>query len=295
MKNNHLNKFDILSLFTKKKYFGKKHFMYIFLIVHFLLVIQIISSAQCYTKNTSFTFGENITYGVFYNWHFIWLNTGDVYFRVDSSSRQGNKLYHFISSGTTHKKYDWFFKVRDSFEVYVDSASFQPLRFFRKTYEGGYEVDNKYFFDHENKEILSVTKNSKKPLSYDTLKLPECTFDVLTTIYYARNIDYSKYNIDDKIPLSTIIDNEIFELHIKYLGKETITLHNGRKFRCIKFKPLLVEGTIFRGGENMTVWVTDDKNKVPVMIEAKILVGSIKAIVNSMEGLRHVPDAEILD
>lgn len=273
-------------------FFRSKHF---FLMVHFFYALQIISSAQCYTKNTSFTFGENVSYGVFYNWHFIWLNAGDVYFRVDSSSNQSNKLYHFVSEGTTHKEYDWFFKVRDRFEVYVDSASFQPLRFFRKTSEGGYEVDNKYFFDHENKEILSVTQNSKKPLSYDTLNLPDCTFDVLSTIYYARNIDYSKYNIEDKIPLTVIIDNEIFDLHIKYLGKETIMLRNGRRFRCIKFKPLLVDGTIFKGGENMTVWVTDDENKVPVMVEAKIFIGSIKAIIDTMEGLRHESDAEITD
>jgi len=38
-----------------------------------------------------------------------------------------------------------------------------------------------------------------------------------------------------------------------------------------------VEGTIFRGGEDMLVWVSTDNRKIPIVVEAKILVGSVKA------------------
>ncbi|NOZ47787.1 MAG: DUF3108 domain-containing protein [Chlorobi bacterium] len=260
----------------------------------FILFLSSKIFSQCYTTNTAFQFGENISYEVYYNWGFIWLNAGNVYFRVDKAQNQNNVLYHFNSAGNTYKEYDWFFKVRDRYETYVDSAEFKPLQFFRSTSEGGYAVNNKYFFNYSENHIFTITENSDKPLSYDTLNLPKCTFDVLTTIYYARNIDYSQYEINDKIPLSIIIDNELFDLYIKYLGKENYTLRDGiTTYRCIKFKPLLVEGTIFSGGENMTVWVTDDKNKIPVMVEAKILIGSIKAIVINMEGLRHEVKAEI--
>ena len=104
-------------------------------------------------------------------------------FRVDPAIKDSKKLYHFTSYGTTHNEYDWFYKVRDRFEVLVDSAEFKPMRFVRNTYEGGYKVDNKYFFDYENERILTVTENSKKPLLYDTLMLPDCTFDVLVKLH----------------------------------------------------------------------------------------------------------------
>ena len=67
------------------------------------------------------------------------------------------------------------------------------------------------------------------------------------------------------------------------------------EFRCIKFAPLLIEGTIFSAGSGMTVYVTDDKNRVPLLIETPILVGSIRARVNNMEGLRFPLTSKIGD
>jgi hypothetical protein len=48
------------------------------------------------------------------------------------------------------------------------------------------------------------------------------------------------------------------------------------KFRAIKIKPLLIKGTIFEGGEKMTVWISDDANHIPVRVESPISVGSVK-------------------
>lgn len=244
-------------------------------------------NAQCYVNNTSFQFGEKITYQVYYNWAFIWLNAGEVYFHVNEEKVDNKTVYHFDSFGKSHKEYDWFFKVRDHFQSYVDSATFYPLYFRRNTYEGGYFVNNKYRFDYSNNLIYSDVESTKKPQKEDTLKLQDCLYDVLSAIYYSRNIDYSKYEVDDKIPLALIIDNEIFNLYIRYLGKEKIKNRNGEEFNCIKFRPLLVEGTIFSKGEHMTVWVTDDENKIPVLVEAKVVVGSIKAFLDTWEGTRY--------
>ena len=49
----------------------------------------------------------------------------------------------------------------------------------------------------------------------------------------------------------------------------------------------MVQGTIFKGDEDVVVWVTDDGNKIPVYIEAKIIVGTIKAYLKDTKGLRH--------
>ncbi|MCK4663230.1 MAG: DUF3108 domain-containing protein [Bacteroidales bacterium] len=256
------------------------------LIIIFLISYNYVYS-QCYTKNTSFKTGEKITYDVYYNWAFIWLNAGEVYFKVGLKKYNNKPVYHFESFGRTHEKYDWIFKVRDKYETIADTNTFNPLIFKRNTYEGGYYVKNKYYFDHSENKIFTFTENTKKSYTQDTLALPKCTFDVLTTIYYSRNIDYSKHNINDKIPLSLIIDNEVFDLYIKYLGKDTIKTKDGIIYNCIKFKPLLVEGTIFSGGENMTVWVSDDENKIPILVEAKILVGTVKAFLTDYENIRY--------
>lgn len=258
---------------------------YIILLVFVLFGLN--AKSQCQLNNISFSFGEKITYQVYYNWAFIWLSAGEVYFQVKDKKIDNRAVYHFDSYGRSHKEYDWFFKVRDHFQSYVDSATFKPLYFHRNSMEGGYFVNNKYRFDHKNKLIYSAIESTKIKYYEDTLKMPDCIFDVLSIIYYSRNIDYSKYEVNEKIPIRLVIDNEIFELYIRYLGKEVIKTRNGEKFNCIKFRPLLVEGTIFSEGEHMNVWVTDDKNKIPVLVEAKILVGSIKAYLDTYEGTRY--------
>jgi len=119
-----------------------------------------------------------------------------------------------------------------------------------------------------------------------SFKVPGCIQDVLSAIYYARNIDFNKYKPEDKIPFSMFLDNEVHNLYIKYEGKETIKTKYG-KFRAIKFKPLLVKGTMFAGGEKMTVWVSDDPNHIPLRIESPIVVGSVKVDMMQYRNLRY--------
>jgi hypothetical protein len=253
----------------------------------FLTVVSAFSFGQCKHVNTAYAPGEVVEYEVYYNWGIIWLNAGWVRFQVKEEQIHGKEAFLFDSYGSSHSSYDWLYKVRDHYISYIDTATLKPIYFHRKNYEGGYEVDNKYTFNWNDTIAYSSTWNSNKPLTYDTLKITECTFDLLSMVYYARNIDYNALKVGDKVPVVTIIDNEIFNLFIRYLGKEEIKHKNGRKYKCVKFSALLVEGTIFKGGEDMTVWVTDDKNKVPVLVEAKILIGSVKAYIRKTKGLRH--------
>ena len=258
-----------------------------------LFLFNSLAEGQCFDTNFTFMVGEKITYQVVYNWHFIWLHAGKVDFEVKKERFLDRDVYYFDAYGTTFKAYDLFFKVRDSFESYVDMKTLKPLWFERDTYEGGYAVHESYIFDHKNKRIFSFTENSYKPFLRDTLILPDCTFDVLSLTYYCRNLDFSGLKVNDTVPVSVIIDNELFNLYVRYLGKEVIETKEGDKYRCIKFSALLVEGTIFKGGEDLFAWVTDDNNRIPVLVEAKILVGSVKALLAGTKGLRYKITAKI--
>src|SRR5205814_93744 len=134
-----------------------------------------------------------------------------------------------------------------------------------------------------------VTFNQAKGQAISDKKvysIPKGTQDVLSAIYYARNIDYNKYKAGDRIPFSLFLDDKVYSLYIKYLGKEEIKTKMGR-FAAIKIAPLLIEGTIFEGGEKMTVWVSDDENHLPLRIDSPILVGSIKVDLIDYDNLRN--------
>lgn len=249
--------------------------------------------SQCNSKNTVFAAGEHVTYSAFYNWGFIWLNAGVVTFSVDDAVWKGQPVYHLKSIGTTHRGYDRMFMVRDTFETYVEKESLRPLEFRRITNEGSYSSAHHYLFHQHNRTIRAMISKEGGPVKHSILPWPECAFDILTMIYQARNIDFSKYKVNDKIPIVMVVDGEMHHLHIRYLGKEVMANRGGRQFNCLKFSPLLVKGTIFEAGEDMTVWVTDDKNRLPIVVEAKILIGSVKAMFDEAKGLRHPLTSEI--
>lgn len=231
----------------------------------------------CGIKNTAFNAGEQITFHVYYNVAGVYFNAGTAIFTNTLEILNGKPVYHITGDGKTNPSYDWIYKVRDKYESFIDTATLQPYKFIRDINEGGYK---KY-------ENITFNRNANTAVtSNGVFKVPDCVQDVLSAMYYARNIDFDKYKPNDKIPFSMFLDNEVFNMYIRYLGKETVKTKYGR-FRAIKFKPLLLKGTIFEGGEKMTVWVSDDKNHIPLRVESPIVVGSVKIDMMSHRNLRH--------
>jgi hypothetical protein len=255
------------------------------LLIWTLLINSELLAGQCASGPYAFQTGERLTYEVAYNWGVIWVDAGEVIFKVDTISKEDRTMFYFDSYGESYKFYDWFYKVRDRYQCVVQSKGFKPVWFTRKTSEGGYSVNNSYVYDWKKMQVVSSTENSKKSRSVDTLDLKPCSFDVLSAIYYARTFDFSTYEPGEKIPIRFLIDGQFYDLYIRYLGRENKKNRNGKVYDCNKFSAMLVDGTIFSGGEDMVVWVTADENKIPVMVEAKIIIGSIKAYLTGYENI----------
>ncbi len=234
-------------------------------------------SEFCSTGNNTIQAGEKLNFRVYYNLSAIWVAAGEANFSVTRETLDGQNVFHITGDGQTYKSYDWIFKVRDKYETFLDTETLLPLKFIRNVNEGGYRIYNNVTFDRKNNKAYSNKK---------TFDVPKCVQDVLSTIYYARNIDYNKYKPGAKIPFSMFLDDEIYNLYIRYNGKYRIKTKYGT-FNAIKITPLLIKGTIFEGGEKMVVWVSDDENHIPLRVESPILVGSIKVDMMGYSNLRH--------
>ncbi|TVR79577.1 MAG: DUF3108 domain-containing protein [Chitinophagaceae bacterium] len=241
------------------------------------------NEASCKRVNETFRVGETVNYTVYYHWGAVWMRAGEVEFEVKDSKINGKDVLHVVASGRTIRRYDWFFKVRDVYETYIQPETMMPLRFKRDIYEGGYTIFSDYKFDRNNNKVAVEHEDWKTPRYKDTLEIGDCTQDVLSAIYYARTLDFEGVSIGDTIGLEIFLEDKLYNVYIRYLGKERIRTEHGR-YNCIKFSALLLEGTVFEGGEDMMVWVTDDENRIPVLIEAPIKVGSIKAILTDAKG-----------
>jgi hypothetical protein len=230
-----------------------------------------IKQKQLVNKNSSTYDGEVITYEINYNIGGINFQVGEVTFTNTVETYKSKKIFHVKGDGFSYAKYNWLYKVKDLYESYIDTSTMLPIYFQRNVSEAGKNYIDKVDFNFKEKVAIS---NGKK------IAITDVTQDVLSSIYFARNINYKELDFNTKIPLDLLLDNELHHLYIKYVGKEIVSFKN-KKYTCIKIKPLLVNGSIFKGGEAMTVWVTDDNRHIPVLIEAEILVGKIKVFLKN--------------
>ncbi len=258
---------------------------------YLILILSCISfsglQAQCYKENHTFKEGEFLSYEISYNWGPIWVDAGLVNFSIAPDTYAGKNVWHLKSSGKTYKSYDFFFKVVDYYDAWIDPETFHPYEFRRSVNEGGYNLLNILRYDRNGQTVFSSTKTNNNPVRFDTLKPGPCVYNPLSAVYVARTLDISGLKHDARIPVSVLIDDSTYEIYIRYLGKEVVESRDGKKYRCIKFAAKMVKGTIFRGDEDVVVWVTDDDNRIPVYIEAKIIVGTVKAYLKETHGLRN--------
>lgn len=262
-----------------------------FIVVLFFFVVNVTFAQQNIEENFAFQPGEKLTYRGYYNWGFIWVAAGEVKLHVKKDRYQKKDVFKITAKGRNVKAFDWFFKLRDTLTTYVDTNTLAPFYFDRITNESNYQARHQYWFDCSKNLIFSRIQKNKKPLLRDTIVNKPSTYDLLSVAYYVRNLDFTPYKKGDKIPLSMLVDNEIHELYIRYHGLEVVKTKSGERFECLKFSPLLVKGSMFKGGEDMTVWISNDQNRIPIMAEAKVLIGSVKGILDSYEGLRNTKNS----
>lgn len=225
--------------------------------------------------NNAFTNNEKLEFRV----HYGLINAASIVFEVGPAlvQKYDRKCYNVKAEGKTLKSFDWAYKVRDKFETYIDAEAIAPISYNKSVQEDKYTDNDLVTFKHNSKKLFGVK---------GILDMPVYTHDVISSIYYVRNIDFTKSKVGDKFPLDVYLDNKIYNLGFKYAGKETISTDIG-KVKCIKLVPTLIVDRVFKDQEDMTVWISDDENKIPIRVKAKIMVGSIKVDLTSYSGLKN--------
>jgi hypothetical protein len=227
-------------------------------------------------KQTAFKPGEKLVYRLTYG---VW-DAGEATLSVLPTQRtvKGRKLWRVRGVGKTISAFEWFYKVDDVYESYIDQKALVPWVFKRRVDEGGFKINQDYtFFQHKNK-----VKNEKGK-EFD---VPNKVQDMISAFYYARTIDFSKAKVNDLFEVDIFLDDELFPTKIKYLGKEVIKTRKG-KFSCHKFSPLVEQGRVFNSDDALVAYITDDGYKIPIMVKAKIQIGTIKMHLVKWDGLAN--------
>ena len=240
-------------------------------------------------QNAEYPFksGEQALYGAYYNWNFIWIQSGEVEFRADTFQYKKQKAWHLKAVGKTFKAYDLLYSVRDTFEVICDYNSFSPWYSKRVLNHAKSNSVHQYTFDYTTGKIAVSIQQTDKPLYAASLPVQKNTYDLLATAYNFRKFDLSKLFVSQKVPYRMLIDRKIEDLYFRYLGKENVKTRNGNEYRCQKVSVFLLQGDFFPEGEYMKIWFTDDQNHLPVQVETKIQMGSVKALLLEVKSMKY--------
>lgn len=254
----------------------------------FILFPNSVIIGQCYLLNTTYSPGEKLYYNVYYNLGFLKIKLADVKLWTDEAFYKQKKVLAIYNTTNTLKEYEWIIKVKDYYASYLDPMSMRVERHIQKTLVNNYSTNYEYRFDHQNNKVYATIENSKTKKYTDTLSLQPCLHDLLSAACYPRNINFDRLSKGAKVSLPVLLDTTIRQIYFKYQGIEQINTKNRKNVSCIKFVPLLVETSIFKEGEKMTVWLSNDQNKVPLMMESELRIGKILVQLVKYEGLRYL-------
>ncbi len=223
-------------------------------------------------ENKAFKEGEKLTFDVKYGF----VTAGVAVMQIPKIKRiSGRNAYHVTFEVNSVPSFDWIFKVRDRYETYLDTEGLFPWRFEQHIREGNYSRDFSAFFDQ---------RKGKAKTTEGEYEIPKYVNDIVSAFYLARTFDYSKMKVGEKIKLYNFYKDKVYDLDVKYLGKERIKVAAGT-FDCIMVEPLVQEGGLFKSEGNIIIWLTNDDLKVPVKVKTKVVIGSIDAELTKYEGL----------
>lgn len=247
------------------------------IIILSLFLVTVSFDAQ---KEDAYQVGEWFKFRI----HYGLINAGYATLEVNEAVKNNKKVYHAVGKGYTTGMSRFFFKIDDNYESYFDKVTNQPYQFVRKINEGGYTKDQEGFFNQATNKIVVKDYKGK---TEKTFSVTENVQDIISTFYFLRNHpNVDKLKVGEAIAVDMFFDEEITKFKLKYLGKEDIKTKFGTT-STLMFRPLVQSGRVFKEEESLTVWITDDDNKLPVRIKANLAVGSIKADLESFKGLKN--------
>lgn len=249
---------------------------------HTLTILFLLTciALQAQKKESAYQSGEWFKFRI----HYGFINASYATLEIKDEYLNGKSVFHVIGKGQTTGFASWFFKVDDNYESYFDKETGKPYKFIRQIDEGGHTKDLEIDFNYEKQKAIV---NNRKHNTKEEFNIEKDVQDMVSAFYYLRNnYDISKIKVGDEIVLNMFFDTENFKFKLKYLGEEVMSTKFG-KVPCLIFRPYVQKGRVFKENESLTLWVSNDENKIPIRIKASLAVGSLKADLDAFKGLKH--------
>ncbi len=259
---------------------------FLFIIIFIFIFGAAYSATFDSIPNGAFRRGEKLYYRLYYRtFLFGKIYAGDMSIEIKENDRKfsGRSTYDIECIGTSRKSLHWLMNVDDSFESFLDEKAIFPWLFIRHTHEGHYIKEDEVKFQPQKNIAISRTS---------TKKTPPHVQDILSAFYFARTANFSKLHPDDSFSIPIFLDDSVYVSAVICRDREAVKTGIGR-FNCVKFSPMVMTGKVFHNRYPMTIWISDDKNKIPVRLDSSLFIGRIEAELISAEGLANPMTSKI--
>lgn len=262
---------------------------YKLLIAIMIFAIATLSAhAQCKIMNSSFKSGENISYDLYFSYGIINGKAGNGFMKTDMVDYKGSSAYNIRMQLNTSGLVGSFYSVNDTLVSYID-MDLRPLMFTKNAHEGkdySREVQTFNYTDDDIKVRTSRIYNGKKRFDL-TMSTEECTYDYLSVLPLIRNLDYTGMNKGDSKQIQFISGKDIVNMSVNYDGKAKVKANDGKTYDAIQISLTIYDKAFKNQKEAISASLTDDSNRVPIIINTHLKIGAIRAVLRDVSGLRN--------
>ncbi|MDQ3392608.1 MAG: DUF3108 domain-containing protein [Bacteroidota bacterium] len=236
--------------------------------------------------NHTFSKGEHLEYKI--NFGYFTVGKANMKVYEDTYTINNRPCYKMDVFGKTSGAVDWVAKINDNWGAYIDTAALLPHISYRNIQENNYRKQEIVRFDHltnlvETKVMNNETGEYKEP---EYFQAPNNVRDMIAGYLYLRSVKFKKMRIGDTLKINAFFENTVYDFAIIYKGKEDIKTKVGT-FRALKLVPIMPDNKLFSGENAITLWMSDDENRVPLKISANMVVGSVGCELVNYSGLKN--------
>jgi len=247
----------------------------------FFLLCFLFTFGQVFSQINS---SERLVYAASYNMSGLMTQLAQVTMSTEMIKTSKKSFLHLSWEAATFSKWDKFFKIRDSYETYVDPVTLKPSLYKRDIYEGGYAKTEKYIFAANGRSINSTTRKKNNQETKKTFPIGNSSRDIISMIYKLRTVDFSKFKPGQSASFIVVFDEKEYPVYIKYMGLETVSAGNLGRKQCYKLS-IAARTNKLTGKDKNIIWMTADVKKVPVLIRFSIPVGTGQLSLSSASGI----------
>ena len=255
-----------------------------------LTLLCIAAQAQLYVP------GERLNYKMSYRAK-LFPNTevANVVMQTTETTLDGEPVYKVYGLGQTAKAFNWIFPVKDAYTVWVDPTTLRTKRFDADLKEGDYTRRSTFVFDWKNKKVHTRWQTRQRPEEFREMAITEQSMDAISLYFNMRTVAEEQIKEGFARDLELVLEDTVRYLKFRYEGREEKRIKNLGRFNTLKFRCKIAtsDGYAFQDGTEFEVWISDDRNKIPLYIKSPIKVGSVQAYLTSYEGLRYPLDSFI--